>query len=105
MRRRERGLHACLASVHHLMQQHPQDTFLMEQEHTLKAELAAIEDHRSALTYHASVSSWIMKANRSNKFFFSAFKQRHASLSIRGLLADASGILHTNPDSMLSMAT
>lgn len=100
----ERGLHARLASIHRLMQQHPRDMYLIEQELTARTELAAIEDQRSSFTHHASVSAWIMKADRMSKDFFSAFKQRPAGSLVRGLI-DASGTLQTDPDTVLSMAT
>jgi len=47
VRQRERSLHARLASTHCLMQQHPQDMFLTEQEHVLKAELRSTGSHIS----------------------------------------------------------
>ncbi|MCO5588716.1 hypothetical protein L7F22_042675 [Adiantum nelumboides] len=56
------------------------------------------------LNYHASVSTWISKADRMNKDFFSCFRQRPAGAMVIAL-RDSLGQLHTCPDEILEMTS
>ncbi|MCO5602610.1 hypothetical protein L7F22_056744 [Adiantum nelumboides] len=66
------------------------------------------QEEKFEFTYHTSVSSWISKANRINKDFFSSFKQRPMENTVR-VLYDSMGQLHrqlhTVPDEVLEIAS
>lgn len=61
----------------------------------MRAELAAIEDQHSSCSHHASISSWIRKADRINKEFFSTFKKRSTSYV---------GVLQSDPNTVLALS-
>ena len=66
--------------------------------------LTHLQEKKSEITYHASISSWILKADRMNKGFFSCFKKRPPSNTLRAI-RDISDCLHTEPDEVLEIAS
>ncbi|MCO5578775.1 hypothetical protein L7F22_032621 [Adiantum nelumboides] len=66
--------------------------------------LTHLQEEKSDFTYHASVSTWISKADRMNKDFFSCFRQRPTGTMVRGL-RDSLGQLHICPDEILEVAS
>ena len=61
-------------------------------------------ERRAKFAYHALVSQWITKADRMNKDFFTAHRERPPGTSMRAI-RDESGHLQTSPDTVLDIAT
>lgn len=103
LRSSEQGLHIRLASIHRLQQQHSQDSFLAHEESEARAELSFVLERRAEFTYHASVSQWIGKADRMNKYFFATFRERPSGSYLRAV-RHSDGALYSQPDEVLGLA-
>ena len=53
----------------------PRDAFLGDCQVETSAALTHLQEEKSEFTYHALVSSWILKADRMNKDFFSCLRE------------------------------
>ncbi|MCO5610310.1 hypothetical protein L7F22_064546 [Adiantum nelumboides] len=67
---RERQLQDRLACIRRRLQEFPGDTFLGDMQRETVDTLTHLQEEKSDFTYHASVSTWISKADRMNKDFF-----------------------------------
>ncbi|MCO5573599.1 hypothetical protein L7F22_027371 [Adiantum nelumboides] len=101
---RERQLQDRLACIRWRLQEFPGNTFLGDMQRETVDTLTHLQEEKSEFTYHASVSTWISKADRMNNFFFSCFRQRPAGTMVR-TLRDSMGQLHTYLDEILEMAS
>ncbi|MCO5576161.1 hypothetical protein L7F22_029969 [Adiantum nelumboides] len=101
---RERQLQDRLACIRRRLQEFPGDTFLGDMQRETVDTLTHLQEEKSEFTYHASVSTWISKADRMNKDFFSCVRQCPAGTMVRAL-RDSLGQLHTCPDEILEMAS
>ncbi|MCO5550433.1 hypothetical protein L7F22_003919 [Adiantum nelumboides] len=101
---RERQLQDRLACIRRRLQEFPGDTFLGYMQRETVDTLTHLQEEKSDFTYHALVSTWISKADRMNKDFFSCFRQRPSGTMVRAL-RDSLGQLHTCPDEILEMAS
>ena len=72
---RERELQDRLSCIWIRLEEFPGDAFLGDCQVETSAALTHLQEEKSELTYHASVSSWILKADRMNKDFFSCFRE------------------------------
>ena len=68
------------------------------------AALTHLQEEKSEFTYHASVSSWILKVDRMNKDFFSCFRERPSSSTLQ-VVRDISDCLHIEPNEVLEIAS
>ncbi|MCO5613300.1 hypothetical protein L7F22_067576 [Adiantum nelumboides] len=59
---------------------------------------------KSEFSHHASVSYWILIADRMNKDFFAMHRGRPVGTTMRAI-RDGGGALHTDPDQVLAIAT
>ncbi|MCO5584656.1 hypothetical protein L7F22_038587 [Adiantum nelumboides] len=101
---RERQLQDRLVCIRRRLQEFSGDTFLGDMQRETVDTLTHLQEEKSEFSYHASVFTWISKADRMNKDFFSCFRQRPAGTMVRAL-RDSMGQLHTCPDDILEMAS
>ena len=65
-----------LSCIRRRLEEFPGDAFLGDCQVVTFAALTHLQEEKFEFTYHASVSSWILKADRMNKDFFSCFRER-----------------------------
>ncbi|MCO5553455.1 hypothetical protein L7F22_006976 [Adiantum nelumboides] len=63
-----------------------------------------LQEMRFEFSHHASVSYWISKADRMNRDFFMAHRQRPAGSTMRAI-RDIDDVLITDPDRVLDIAS
>ena len=80
------------------------DAFLGDCQVETSTALTHLQEEKSKITYHAAVSSWILKAHGMNKDFFSCFRERPLGSTLRAV-CDFFDCLHTEPDEVLEIAS
>ncbi|MCO5574173.1 hypothetical protein L7F22_027955 [Adiantum nelumboides] len=83
---------------------YPGDPYFSRRHIELTAEIHRLQEMRSDFSHHASVSYWILTANRMNKDFFAIHRERPAESTMRAI-RDGSIVLHIDPDQVLAIAT
>ena len=100
---RERELQDRLSCIRRRLEEFPGDAFLGDCQVATSVALTHLQEEKSEFTYHASVCSLILKADRMNKEFFSCFRERPLGSTLRAV-CDISNCIHTEPDEVLEIA-
>ncbi|MCO5566531.1 hypothetical protein L7F22_020208 [Adiantum nelumboides] len=100
----QRELRAPLRSTQRILQDCLGDPYFSERHIQITAEIRRLQELRSEFFHHASVSYWISKADRMNRDFFVAPRERSAGSTMRAI-RDTHGILHTDPDPVLDISS
>ena len=101
---RERELQDRLSCIWRRLEEFPRDAFLGDCQVATSTALIDLQEEKSEFTYHASVSSWILKVDRMNKDFFSCFRERPLGSTLRAV-RDISDCLHIEPNEVLEIAS
>ncbi|MCO5549062.1 hypothetical protein L7F22_002528 [Adiantum nelumboides] len=101
---RERALRAPVRSTQRILQDCPGDPYFSGRHIQITAEIRRLQELRSEFSHHASVSYWISKADRMNRDFFVAHRERPAGSTMRAI-RDTHGVLHTDPDQVLEISS
>ncbi|MCO5574810.1 hypothetical protein L7F22_028603 [Adiantum nelumboides] len=68
------------------------------------AEVRRLQETRSEFSHHASVSYWILRADRMNQDFFATHRERPTGSTMRAI-RDNGDILHIDLDQVLAIAS
>ncbi|MCO5600627.1 hypothetical protein L7F22_054742 [Adiantum nelumboides] len=101
---RESALRAPLRSTQRILQDCRGDPYFSGRHIQVTTEIRRLQELRSEFSHHASVSYWISKADRMNRDFFVAHRERPAGSTMRAI-RDTHGVLHTDPDQVLEISS